>query len=69
MLTDFKLKQMYKDHLLDQIKKELNPSDNELKVMSARLNATDMEDIARVADAFDRFGVKVIMDIIMDEGV
>lgn len=67
MLTDFRLKQLYTQHILERVKEELNPSENELKTITSRLNATNLDDMARVADAFDRFGVKVIMDCVMGE--
>ncbi|ENZ28681.1 hypothetical protein [Enterocloster clostridioformis] len=52
----------YRDLILDQIKTELKPSEGELQRIRDRLNKSSSDDLERVYDAFERFGVAAIVD-------
>ena len=56
----------YRDLILDQIKTELKPSDGELQRMRNRLNKSTSDDLERVYDAFERFGVVAILECIKE---
>lgn len=63
MITgDYKLGCQYRDLIIEQIKKELNPSEQELQLMKDRLNKASSDELERTYEAFERFGVEVIMD-------
>lgn len=51
----------YKDLILKQIKEELNPTEEELRLMRDRLNKASSDELERTYEAFERFGVEVIM--------
>lgn len=51
----------YRDLILKQIKKELNPTEEELQLMRNRLNKASSDELERTYEAFRRFGVEVIM--------
>lgn len=52
----------YRDLILKQIKEELNPTEEELKLMRDRLNKASSDELERTYEAFERFGVEVIME-------
>ena len=52
----------YKDLILKQIREELNPSEEELQLMRNRLNKAGFDELERTYEAFDRFGVKTIIE-------
>lgn len=52
----------YRDLILTQIKKELKPSEEDLQLMKDRLNKASSDELERTYEAFERFGVKVIME-------
>lgn len=54
----------YRELILKQIKTELNPSDDELQRMRDRLSKSSSDDLERVYDAFERFGVVAILECI-----
>lgn len=54
----------YRDLILEQIKTELKSSEGELQKMKDRLNKSSSEDLERVYDAFERFGVVAILECI-----
>lgn len=54
----------YKNAILNQIKKEINPSENVLMRMNERLNKASADELERMYEAFERFGVRTIMDLI-----
>lgn len=54
----------YRDLILDQIKTELKPSDGELQRMRDSLNKSTFDDLERIYDAFERFGVAAILECI-----
>lgn len=63
MITgDRELGWKYRDLILKQIKEELNPTEEELQLMRDRLNKAGSEELERTYEAFERFGVEVIME-------
>lgn len=64
MITgDIKLGTQYRDMILEQIKEEIKPSADELQRMRDRLNRRSSSDeLERVYEAFERFGVAAILD-------
>lgn len=63
MITgDYKLGCQYRDLILEQIKKEINPSEKKLQLMKDRLNNASLDELERTYEAFERFGVKVILN-------
>ena len=63
MITgDRELGWKYRDLILKQIKEELNPTEEELKLMRDRLNKANSDELERTYEAFERFGVEVIME-------
>ena len=63
MITgDYKLGCQYRDLILEQIKKEINPSEEVLQLMKNRLNKASSDELERIYEAFERFGVKDIME-------
>ena len=65
MITgDYKLGCQYRDLIIDQIKKELKPSDEDLQLMKDRLNKASSDELERTYQAFERFGVEVIMECV-----
>lgn len=62
MNGDITLGLKYKKAILDQIKNEINPSENDLMLMSDRLSKASSDELERTYEAFERFGVKTIMD-------
>ena len=65
MITgDRKLGWKYRDLIIEQIKKELNPSEEDLQLMKARLNKASSDELERTYEAFERFGVEVIMECV-----
>lgn len=62
MITrDKELGWKYRNLILKQIKEELNPTEEELQLMRDRLNKSSFDELERTYEAFDRFGVEVIM--------
>lgn len=62
MITgDVKAGVQYRDLILEQIKTELKPSEGELQRMKDSLNKSSSDDLERVYDAFERFGVVAIL--------
>ena len=61
---DYKLGCQYRDLIIGQIKKELNPSEENLQLMKDRLNKANSDELERTYEAFERFGVKVIMECV-----
>ena len=65
MITgDYKLGCQYRDLILEQIKEELKPSDEDLQLMKDRLNKASSDELERTYQAFERFGVEVIMECV-----
>ena len=65
MITgDYKLGCQYRDLILEQIKKELKPSDEDLQLMKDRLNKASSDELERTYQAFELFGVEVIMECV-----
>ena len=67
MITwDRKLGFQYRDLIIEQLKKEINPSEERLQKMINRLNNASSDELERVYEAFDRFGVQSIMDAVCE---
>lgn len=65
MITgDYKLGCQYRDLILEQIKEELKPSDEDLQLMKDRLNKASSDELERTYQAFERFGVEVVMECV-----
>ena len=65
MITgDYKLGCQYRYLIIEQIKKELNPSEEDLQLMKDRLNKANSDELERTYEAFERFGIKVIMECV-----
>lgn len=65
MITgDRKLGFQYRDLIIEQIKKEINPSKERLQKMISILNNASSDELERTYEAFDRFGVQAIMDAV-----
>ena len=63
MITgDYKLGCQYRDLIIEQIKKELKPSEEDIQLMKDRLNKASSDELERTYEAFERFGIEVIMD-------
>lgn len=52
----------YRDLIIKQIKHELHPNEDDLQKMIRRLNKSTSDELERTYQAFERFGVKVIME-------
>ena len=67
MITgDRKLGFQYRDLIIEQLKKEINPSKERLQKMINRLNNASSDELERTYEAFDRFGVQSIMDAVCE---
>ena len=65
MITgDRELGWKYRDLIIKQIKEELNPTEEELQLMRDRFNKANSDELERTYEAFERFGVKVIMETV-----
>ena len=65
MITgDRKLGFQYRDLIIEQIKKEINPSEERLKNIINRLNNAHSDELERTYEAFERFGVQAVMDAV-----
>ena len=65
MITgDYKLGCHYRDLILEQIKEELKPSDEDLQLMKDRLKKASSDELERTYQAFERFGVEVVMECV-----
>lgn len=66
MTGDRKLGFQYRDLIIEQLKKEINPSKERLQKMINRLNNASSDELERTYEAFDRFGVQAIMDAVRE---
>ena len=65
MITgDYKLGCQYRDLIIEQIKKELKPSEEDIQLMKDRLNKAGSDELERTYEAFERFCVEVIMECV-----
>ena len=64
MTEDVSTKYKYRDAILNQIKKEINQSENDLMLMRDRLSKATSDELERTYEAFERFGVKIVMDLV-----
>ena len=68
MITgDRELGWKYRDLIIKQIKEELNPTEEELQLMRDRLNKVSSDEQERTYEAFERFGVEVIMETVIKQ--
>lgn len=65
MTDDVSIRMKYRKAIIEQIKKEINPSDNDLELMRDRLNKASSDELERTYEAFERFGVQVILDTVI----
>ena len=54
----------YRDLIIEQLKKEINPDKERLQNMIVRLNNTSSDELERTYEAFKRFGVQEVMDAV-----
>lgn len=67
MITgDRKLGFKYRDLIIEQLKKEINPDKEILQKMIDRLNNVSSDELERTYEAFDRFGVQAIMNAVCE---
>lgn len=67
MITgDRRLGFQYRDLIIEQIKKEINPSEERLKNIINRLNNAYSDELERTYEAFERFGVQAVMDAVCE---
>lgn len=52
----------YRDLILKQIKEEINPTEEKLQLIRDILNKASSDELERTYEAFERFGVEVIME-------
>ena len=65
MITgDYKLGCQYRDLIIEQIKKELKPSEEDLQLMKDRLNKANSDELERTYEALERFGVEMVMECV-----
>jgi len=64
IIGDRRLVFQYRDLIIEQLKKEINPSKERLQKMIDRLNNASSDELERTYEAFDRFGVQTIMDAV-----
>ena len=57
----------YRDLIIEQIKAELNPEEKRLQNIIKRLNNASSDELERLYESFERFGVQVIMETVMDK--
>lgn len=62
MTDDVSIRMKYRKEIIEQIKKEINPSDNDLELMRDRLNKASSYELERTYEAFERFGVQAILN-------
>ena len=51
-----------KDMIIKQIQNEINPPKEKMEVIETTLNRAKLDDLERLYDAFERFGVQSIID-------
>lgn len=65
MITgDRKLGWKYRDLIIEQIKEELNLNNEKLQNIIKKLNDSTSDELERLYETFERFGVKTIIEII-----
>lgn len=61
---DRRLGVQYRDLIIEQIKKEIKPNKERLQRMIDRLNNSSSDELERIYESFERFGVQAIMDTV-----
>ena len=65
MITgDKKLGVQYRDLIVEQIKKEIKPNKERLQRIIDRLNHASSDELERIYESFERFGVQAIMNVV-----
>lgn len=65
MITgDRRLGIQYRDLIIEQIKKEINPDGERLQRMIDILNNASSDELERTYESFERFGVQAVMDAV-----
>lgn len=65
MITgDRQLGWKYRDLIIKQIETELNPSKERLQKMKDTLNDATSDELERLYESFERFGVQAIIDAV-----
>lgn len=54
----------YRDLIIEQLKKEINPDKERLQKMIGRLNNASSDELERTYEAFERFGIQAVMDAV-----
>lgn len=54
----------YKNLIINQIRDEMNLDENRINNIAKKLNEATYDELERVYEAFERFGVRVIMEVI-----
>lgn len=62
--NDLCYKYKYKDLIFKQIIEELKPTEENLRLMRDRLNKANLDELEKVYEAFERFGVKSILETV-----
>lgn len=63
-MTNAQLILKYRDKIIELIKEDLNPSEEQLSRMVSKLNQFNLEELERTYNMFYRFGVNTILDIL-----
>ena len=56
----------YRDLILNQLKSEMEISDEQMGNIMKRLNNSTSDELERTYEAFERFGAQVILDIVSE---
>lgn len=56
----------YRDLILNQLKNETEISDDQIGSIMKRLNNSTSDELERTYEAFERFGVQMILDIVSE---
>ena len=63
-MTDRQLILKYRDKIIELIKEDINPPEEQLSRMASKLNQFNLEELERTYNMFYRFGVNTILDIL-----
>lgn len=59
----------YRDLIIKQIETELSPTHEQMANIIKRLNNASSDELMRAYEAFDRFGVKTIIQIVCGDKI
>lgn len=63
-MTNAQLILKYRDKIIELIKEDLNPPEEQLSRMVSKLNQFNLQELERTYNMFYRFGVNTILDIL-----